>query len=55
MKKFNVKSEMIIGVGIGALTIAQLVLGNKKDSIANEKMKEDVVKEVMDKLTSDNQ
>lgn len=51
MKKINVNKETIIGVGLGVLTIAQLVLGNKKDAVAQDKLKAEVVDEVMKKIS----
>ena len=51
MKKFN--KGAIIGIGLGVLTVAQFVLGNKKEAINQEELKTEVVDEVMKKI-SDN-
>lgn len=49
MKKLN--KGTILGVSLGLLTIAQFVLGNKKEAINQEELKNEVVDEVMKKIS----
>lgn len=51
MKKFNVKRGTLIGVALGGLAIAQLVLGGQKDALEREDLKSQVVDEVMKKIS----
>ena len=49
MKKLN--KGTILGVSLGLLAIAQFVLGNKKEAINQEELKNEVVDEVMKKIS----
>lgn len=53
MKKINMKTETIIGLGLGVLGIASALLGNKKEALAKESLKAEVLEEVMKEINSD--
>lgn len=56
MKKLNIKikPEALLTVGTLALGVAQLVLGNKKEATERSKMKEEILKELAEKVTEKN-
>jgi len=53
MKKINMKTETIVGLGLGVLGIASALLGNKKEALAKESLKAEVLEEVMKEINSD--
>lgn len=53
MKKINIKTETIVGLGLGVLGIASALLGNKKEALAKESLKAEVLEEVMKEINSD--
>lgn len=56
MKKIDLKfkPEALLTVGTLALGVAQLVLGNKKEATERSKMKEEILKELAEKVTKQN-
>lgn len=56
MKKLNIKikPETLLTVGTLVLGGAQLLLGNKKEAAERSKMKEEILKELAEKVTEKN-
>lgn len=54
MKKLNIKAETLLTVGTLVLGGAQLLLGNKKEAAERSKMKEEILKELAEKVTEKN-
>lgn len=52
MKKITIKPETLLSVGLTALGIAQMVLGQQKDKTDKAMLKEEVVKEVMEQMSN---
>lgn len=54
MKKpdFKIKPEALIGVGLGLLSIAQMVLTNKKEAGERAALKAEIIEEVTKDLTT---
>ena len=53
MKKLNVNGNLLITGGLLVLSVAQTVLGNKKQEADMKNLKETITKEVMESLTSE--
>lgn len=51
MKKM--KTETVIGLGLGVLGIASALLGSKKEALAKESLKAEVMEEIMNEINSD--
>lgn len=51
MKKL--KTEMMVGLGIGLLGIASVLLNNKKDDLAKEAFKKEVLEDVMKEINKE--
>ena len=52
MKKIKMNSDTAMGIALGVLGLVQVVLSNKKEAKALEKLKEEVTSEVIEKLNS---
>lgn len=51
MKKFNLNGNLVITGGLLLLSVAQTVLGNKKQEADMKVLKENITKEVLESLS----
>jgi hypothetical protein len=54
MAKFNLKPEVLVTAALGVLSVAQMVLTNKKEANDKKALKAEIMKEIMKEMPTNN-